>query len=303
MEIKDFFSCLFNEGEGICLSTTPTGTSVRSYHTNVLLNHTTFAFISINPIILHGDKNPTEEWHSATTPRRADINVSTYRNILIEIDNIHVTEQAKHMHTIELPYSTCVYSGGKSFHWIISLKEPLTTRTEYNRLVARVYQAVGRDLVDPACKNPSRFSRVPGHFRADKNNVQDLIAINGRIDNEHLEKWLISRNAPKIEASELLEDITYMRPRAKRQISSLSGATKNFLQVGAMLDAGWNIQLFKAAADLCRNGWDIDGARDMLVKITGHLDIADEKTIRSAYSNEINKMEEYNGKISSKDSK
>lgn len=292
MEIKDFFSCLFNENEGICLSTTPQGTVVHGMDT--YLYPQKYTFLSINPLHLDRDLNPTEEYHKTDKGRRADINVSSYRNILIEMDNMPLEAQVSHMSTIELPYSTCVFSGGKSYHWIISLKTPVSTRTEYNRLVSRVYTAVGRDLVDQACKNPSRFSRVPGHIRLDKNRIQDLIAVNGRIDNARLEQWLVSKGAPTIETSDL-EDITYMRPRAKRQFSSLSGATKNFLQVGAYLEAGWNIQLFKAAADLCRNGWDIEGAREMLLKVTGKLDSSDEKTIRSAYSNEINKMEEYNG--------
>ncbi len=294
MEIKDFFSCLFEEDEGICLSTNPQGTTV---HTVAFYRYPEkYSFISINPLHMGKDLNPTEEYHKADKGRRADINVSSYRNLLIEMDKMELPAQLEHMRTIELPYSTCVFSGGKSYHWIISLKTPVSTRTEYNRLVSRVYSAVGRDLVDHACKNPSRFSRVPGHIRLDKNRIQDLIAVNGRVDNERLENWLLSRGIPKVDQAQELEDITYMKPRAKRQISSLSGATKNFLQVGAYLDAGWNIQLFKAAADLCRNGWDIEEASEMLNKITGHLDIADVKTIRSAFNNELNKMEEYNGK-------
>lgn len=293
MEIKHFFSCLFNEDEAICLGLNPQSTAV---HTLAFYRHPEkYSFIAINPLHLDRDLNPTEEYHKTDKGRRADINVSSYRNILIEMDQMELPAQLEHMRMIELPYSTCVFSGGKSYHWILSLQTPISTRTEYNRLVSRVYKAVGRDLVDQACKNPSRFSRVPGHVRIDKNRIQDLIAVNGRVDNTRLETWLVSRGADKIETSDL-EDITYMKPRALREISFLSGSTKNFLRSGAYLDAGWNIQLFKAAADLCRNGWDIDGAREILIKVTGHLDITDEKTIKSAFANELNKMEEYNGK-------
>lgn len=272
----DFYTTLFDTNEGMCFSDTPKGTRVRTYIIPA-------AFVSINPLHPYEDKNPTEDYHSAKIGRRADHNVSAYRNILIEMDKTPLEEQVQHMRTIELPFSTQVFSGNKSYHFIISLETPLQTRKEYNRLVARVYKAVGDDKVDQACKNPSRFTRAPGYIRTDTTKAQELVAVNGRISNERLEQWLVSRGVEPIVDSEW-EDITFTR-RAK-DISSLAGSTRNFLSMGA--ESNWNVALFKASADLCRHGWSEDEAREMLLQITGTLDTTDEKTIHSAYMNERN---------------
>ena len=278
---------LFDANEAMCISTSPKGTRVyptTRIESNDLMAYT---FLSINPLLAHEDRNPTEPYHAPTLPRRADHNVSAYRNILIEMDKMPLVEQIDYMKSIELPFSTQVFSGNKSYHFIISLKTPLESRKEYNRLVARVYRAVGDDKVDQACKNPSRFTRVPLHLRSDTGNRQELVAVNGRIDNGQIESWLLSRGVAPIVDSEW-EDITYKRAGVKRDVSSLSGATRNFLQTGKDLTSGWNIALFKAAADLCRNGWDEAGAREVLLTVTGILDITDEKTILSAFNNERN---------------
>jgi len=287
MELGAFYKCLFNEDEAICLSTNPRGVSVYPISDLEVGNLTGYTFLSINPLLANEDRNPTESYHGAKIPRRADHNVSSYRNILIEMDKMPLEEQRIYMDSIRLPYSTCTFSGNKSYHFIISLKTPVESRKEYNRLVARVYKAVGADKVDQACKNPSRFTRVPGHLRRDTDTIQGLIEIANRIPQENLENWLLSRGVPPIIDSDW-EDITYKRAGVKRDISSLSGATRIFLRSGKELTSGWNIALFKASADLCRNGWDEQGAREMLLQVTGTLDISDEKTIQSAFNNERN---------------
>lgn len=281
----NYYATLFNENEAICVSVTPKGTAV--YPLSKLKNLEDFSYVCINPLYPELDKHPTEDWHKENKPRRADHNVTAYRNILIEMDKMELNAQINHILSIELPFSTCVFSGGKSYHWIISLEEPLATRTEYNRLVSRIYTAVGNDIVDKTCKNPSRLSRIPGHLRKDTGKIQELLYARGRVKNEKIEQWLLSKGVKPIENSQW-EDITY-KPLRKKDIGSLSGATRNFLLMGAYLDTGWNFELFRASADLCRNGWELNEAREMFRNITGHLDQADEKTIKSAYNNERNK--------------
>lgn len=282
MELADYMKCLFDDGELICASYSPKGT-------NVFLQgylEPEDAFICINPLDSR-DSNPTEEYHKEYLPRRADHNVTKFRNILVEMDKIPLELQDQHMTEIGFPYSTCTFSGNKSFHWIISLQKPLNTRKAYDHLVTRVYKAVGQHLIDPTCRNPSRFTRVPDHLRQDTNQLQKLFSVRGRIPNEMLESWLVFRGAPKIEEKQdMWEDITYKSNKPK-DISNLFPSTRNFLMWGT--NENWNHTLFKAAADLCRNGWDIQEAHEMLVKITGHLDGVDERTIKSAYSNEENK--------------
>lgn len=280
MELMDFYNCLFDPEDWICSSKSPKGTEV------FLLDYIELedAFVCINPLDKI-DRNPTESYHKEYIPRRADHNVTKFRNILVEMDKVPLEKQDQHMSEIGFPYSTCTFSGNKSFHWIISLQKPVSTRNEYNRLVTRVYKAVGQDLVDQTCRNPSRFTRVPGHLR-DNGNIQKLFSVRGRIPNEMLESWLVFRGAPQEnEEKNQWEDITYKSTKPK-DISNLFPSTRNFLMWGT--SENWNHTLFKAAADLCRNGWDIEEAHEMLEKITGHLDGTDERTIKSAYSNEEN---------------
>lgn len=285
MELTDFLNCLFDENEYTCFSAVPHGTTVYNLDS---CDAQEDAFFSINP--LWGDKDlyPTEEYHSSILPRRADHNVVCYRNILIEMDGISLEEQKAHMNVIKLPYSTCVYSGGKSYHWIISLSSPCLNRKEYDQLVKRIYGAVGNALVDKSCKNPSRLSRLPFHLRRDTDRLQTLKAVNGRINNELLEQWLTEKGWPFQELNPW-EDITYKSNR-KKDFSTLTPFTKNFLMNGAT-HGEWNFSLFKAAADLCRHGWNENEAYEELLKVTGTLDKFDERTISSAFSNQERKNE------------
>jgi hypothetical protein len=212
--------------------------------------------------------------------------VTAFRNILIEMDTISLEDQASHIEDIKLPYSTCVFSGGKSFHYIISLKQDLTSRKDYDKLVRRIYAAVGNNLVDQSTKNPSRFSRMPNSYRADKDTYQELIYVGERIENDALEAWLLNRGVEPI-TDTAWEDITY-KSVVKKDFSSLSASTRNFLMMGAE-QGTWNYSIFKAAAEMLRNGWEETEIYDRLKQITGTLDYTDERTISSAFSNEKNK--------------
>jgi hypothetical protein len=83
-----------------------------------------------------------------------------------------------------IPVSSIVYSGGSSYHFIISLETPLETYEEYMNVAKRLLLLVPE--ADPMCKNPSRLSRLPGRLRPDTEKTQDLIYMNGRIPNELL---------------------------------------------------------------------------------------------------------------------
>jgi len=278
MDLNPVLKLLFDEEDWTCFAMNAKETRVRALH--VAFNNN-WQFFSINPIALE-DRMPVEEWHSTEIPRRADINVTKLRNILIEMDKIPLHEQAAHMEQIGLPFSTCVFSGSKSYHWIISLEVPCETRAIYDTLVKRVYKAVGTKLVDITCKNPSRFSRFPDSTRLETGEIQQTKLIRSRVPNQFLETWLISRDVPPIVDSEWEE--VPRRRYASKDPSALFADTRNFLRFGA--SENWNINLFKAAADLCRNGWNIDEGTAELMTVTGKLDGNDMKTIRSAYRNE-----------------
>lgn len=169
-----FFRTLFDEGEGICTG----GMKATNVSSHVFGN-----FFSINPL-----KN-----------RRADLNVTNFRNFLFEMDSVELEDQLKILETIGAPITSLVYSGGKSYHAIISLEEPLKA-DEGTREGVDTYKAVwarmatymdakaieagfefsGVSLFDSACKNPSRLSRIPD-VRRNNGNLQKLVGLNNRI--------------------------------------------------------------------------------------------------------------------------
>lgn len=161
--MDNFIRTLFDKDEQTCFSQTPYGTELSSAPQLDI-------FFSINPM------------HTS----RADANVTYYRNILLEIDSLPLDEQLRYMDGI--PVTSIVYSGGKSYHFIISLEQPCKTREEYDLLVKRLHKLLPE--VDPTTKNPSRFSRLPGAIRPDTGKLQELIYLGNRVNNGQLDALL-----------------------------------------------------------------------------------------------------------------
>lgn len=263
-----FIECLFNFDEYTCTSKTTRG--IHTIHAYDV--YPSDAFFSINPL------DPTKT--------RADSSVTKYRNILIECDKIPLEKQDQHMTEIGLPYSTAVFSGSKSIHFIISLQEPLGDEQIYRSMVKRVYKAVGEDLVDKSCINPSRFSRLPGHIRFDTGKEQKLLIVRERVSLSTLETWLQERG---VGPEEIWDNLTPEPRSTFKNPGRLYSGTKNFLMYGAP-SGEWNPRLFKASADLCRCGYNEEEATYELKKVTGYLDYKDLITISSAFKNELEKL-------------
>jgi hypothetical protein len=272
VEISNFLHLLFDKEDSTCFSETPKGIQIYSLNHSLIRRSGSEAFFSINPM----DPSKT----------RADSSVISYRNILVEMDKISLEKQSQHISEIGMPYSTAVYSGSKSIHYIISLEYPLADEQLYRALVKRVYKAVGDDKVDHSCKNPSRFSRFPGHVRLDTGNEQKLLAVNSRVSNTALNHWLIDRGAPE---EELWDNLTPEPRSTFKNPARLYTSTRYFLMYGAP-NGEWNPKLFKASADLCRCGYTEGEALIELRKITGFLDNFDRNTISSAFKNELRKQ-------------
>lgn len=117
--------------------------------------------------------------------RRADLNVTKFQTFLFEMDNTPLELQMQYIKSCGFPWATITYSGGKSYHALLSLTEPLNTKPHtqegieaYKRtwkqlahvLAARIGQPV--KILDSSTQNPSRLSRMPESMRGDK--VQTL---------------------------------------------------------------------------------------------------------------------------------
>jgi hypothetical protein len=115
-------------------------------------------FVGVNPMRLGGSK---------------DSDVTDYRHALIEFDKISTTEQWAILAGSRVPLAAVTYSGGKSIHGLVRINA--RDRREYEDRVRALYAHFANYLPDETCRNPSRFSRLPGARRFDKR--QELLAV------------------------------------------------------------------------------------------------------------------------------
>lgn len=190
---EEFLRTLFDADERVCFSENIYGIAACA-----LTEHLPFdLFFSINPL-----KN-----------NRADKNVAAHRNFLLEFDSIPLQEQEMMMQKSGLPVSAIVYSGGKSYHYYISLQEPVDAAA-YANIAKRLHILVPE--ADPACKNPSRLARLPGAIRPDTGNLQECKYVGTRIVNDELLKLLPplpiekpKNNSPEFLSERLLRAVNY----------------------------------------------------------------------------------------------
>jgi hypothetical protein len=263
--MREFYETLFDPGEGVCWTVDAFGTGVFSVDKYAL--HSKAPFYSINPLLISEDRAPSRHFHSPKLGRRADINVTAYRNILVEFDELPLTEQRAYLDSTGMPYTARVYSGGKSVHTIVSLETPLKDRAEYRDVV----QAMHTKLIhsDLSTSNPSRLSRSPWAMR-DNGVIQELLWLGRRIPTATFLEWLGEIKRPK---SYTVTD--------RSNTKMVNAFTHFFLTYGAP-DGKWNKQLFCSVCDMVRAGFSSDEIYARLEKVTGYLDARDRSTITSA---------------------
>lgn len=196
--MNKFLETLFDPGQFSCFTESPHGYRVSSGPRADDL------FFCINALHPYKDLNPVKEWHSENLPRRADANVVSYRNFLIELDTVPLEKQIAYVRD-EVPVSSVVYSGGKSHHFILSLIEPLANADEY-RLMARRLLSLFPEA-DPTCKNPSRLSRLPDRLRPETDKRQELVHLGPRIARPSLEALLPEVELYKPQAPRTAQDV------------------------------------------------------------------------------------------------
>ena len=145
------------------------------------------AWIRFNPIDGKGVKND---------------NVTAFRYMLLESDNISLGKQKAILEQLELPIAAMVFSGGKSIHAIV--KVDAYSYEEYRKRVDFIYSIAQKNGFKPDKKNrnPSRLSRMPGVMR--DGNPQFLMATNiGKENYKEWEEWIASVNDDLPEPEEL----------------------------------------------------------------------------------------------------
>jgi len=256
---KKFMKLLFNEGETVCVS------------------HNKFAFHSIAQDELFNDKvllisnNEKAKPHSVlfedinlvsvnpVAGYRNDANCTAYRSFLIEVDNMDLSIQRQYIEEeIKLPFSSCIFSGNKSYHYVVSLDEPLPNIEMYNFFAQWILNICSH--ADQQTKNPSRATRFPDNIRNDGRN-QDVVHIGSRISQEELFRWLYQWEVRKpIQRSRPLENFSrhfhntvppWVQEDLKNEITTNRNTT-------------W----FKHACSCFKNGWSLE---DLIIELEPHF--------------------------------
>ena len=110
---------------------------------------------------------------------RSDNTVKTYRYCMVEFDDLSREDQLGFWSAARLPVVALIDSGGKSIHsWLrVSKLAQVETFDQWTtQIKTRLYDQILRPMeVDASCSNPSRLSRLPGHYRTEKGAYQRLL--------------------------------------------------------------------------------------------------------------------------------
>lgn len=131
----------------------------------------------IIPNPLDGIPRPKKSGDGETL--RGDANVKAFRYCVVEFDELTREDQIRFWSAAKLPIVALIDSGGKSIHaWLeVSKLARVRTLDEWRtHIKAHLYDRIMTPLgVDPACSNPARLSRLPGHFRTEKESTQRIL--------------------------------------------------------------------------------------------------------------------------------
>jgi RecA-family ATPase len=117
-----------------------------------------------------------------------DQSVSSYRHVLVEFDKKAKDEQVAIFHQSNLPITALIESGGKSVHaWV---RVDAETKEQWEERRNTVYDFLTDHEPDPQNKNPSRWSRLGGVMRGDKE--QKVVAL--KVGAESWDAWVIWRD-------------------------------------------------------------------------------------------------------------
>jgi hypothetical protein len=233
-QVSVFLSALFDENESICVSDSVYGTEVTAL-AQVRTKAELPQYFAINPL----------------RESRSDRNCAVLRNFLVEFDTIALEEQVKLIDSLKMPFTTMVYSGGKSYHYILALDQPIATEQEYRKLARWIYAVLAqKNKADESCKNPSRLSRMAG-ARRDNGALQALIQVQGRIPVTDLGAWL---SASGVAEPMVKEFSKFDQFRPVKNLSGLTRRTRIFLESGAPVGSRHH-SLFAATCNMYRCGF------------------------------------------------
>ena len=164
-QFRQALSTLFNPDDILFVGDKFDKKSIASY--GGLISHSSPPFWIPNPLdgLPHLTKSGSESY-------RCDAAVVRWKYLVAEFDDMPIENQLALWLNIDLPVAALTYSGGKSIHALIYVD---ASKDEFPAVRKFYKQEITSLGADPACGNPARLSRTPGHFRADKQKVQQLL--------------------------------------------------------------------------------------------------------------------------------
>jgi hypothetical protein len=224
--MEQYYKCLFEPLETVNWTENVYGTA--TFPVEDFDSHYRDVFLALNPV----------------RPTRSDANVTAFRNFLVEFDSLELEAQLKTMKAAKIPWSACVFSGRRSYHFIISLDKPLATVEEWKLLRRRIGAAL--PLSDQNTMRPSNLTRAPEVVRPETGMLQELIEVRGRVSLEELEETLpvIKQAAPLFTWEE--------RTKGKKRLNL---HTKYYLLMGCYEPGKRNNKTYLAAYDMIWAGY------------------------------------------------
>lgn len=111
--------------------------------------------------------------------------VTDFRYALVEFDKIPLDLQISLVARLSLPIASVATSGGRSIHALLRVDAP--NAAAYKEIVTEIYEGLTPFGVDPANRNPSRLTRLPGARRvlgAAGDDMQRLLYLNPEPDGQ-----------------------------------------------------------------------------------------------------------------------
>ena len=127
--------------------------------------------------------NPVTSEPDEKNSLRSDNCVSEYRHVLLESDKLPLGQQVALIRGLKLPVLSLTFSGGKSIHALVRTDAlgfgSIKDKSDWDQKIKLgLYSQIIPLGFDRANSNPSRFSRLPGIWRPDKDVFQRLLYLN-----------------------------------------------------------------------------------------------------------------------------
>lgn len=169
---------------------------------------------------------------------REDLNCTSFRSFLVELDYGPLKEQVEYLKRIGIPYSALIFSGNKSIHCLITLDKDLPSYDIYYMFAEWILGVA--TMADQNTKNPSRSIRIPGAER-EPGKFQALVEFKGPVKLEDLSDWLkihpgakpkkVEKRAISDEPIDLLKLKPWVAQRLQNGLDPTQGRNKQWFSI------------------------------------------------------------------------